>query len=66
MKPKSYIDSSIISYCTSRPSRDLITAGHQQLTQRWRRRQLSEYEVYVSEVVREEIVRGDSRLPSCA
>ncbi len=59
MKPRLYIESSVISYYTARPSRDLIAAGHQQITQQWWSQQLSRYEPYISEVVREEITRGD-------
>jgi len=59
MKPRLYIESSVISYYTARPSRDLIAAGHQQITQQWWSQQLSGYEPYISEVVREEISRGD-------
>lgn len=59
MKPKLYIESSVISYYTSRPSRDLIVAGHQQITQQWWDQQLSGYDPYISEVVREEVSRGD-------
>ena len=59
MKQRLYIESSVISYYTSRPSRDLIVAGHQQITQQWWDQQLSGYDPYISEVVREEISRGD-------
>ncbi len=44
MKQKLYIESSVISYYTSRPSRDLIVAGHQQITQQWWDQQLSGYD----------------------
>ena len=40
MRPRLYIESSVISYYTSRPSRDLIAAAHQQITQRWWSQQL--------------------------
>jgi predicted nucleic acid-binding protein len=60
MKPRLYIETSVISYYTARPSRDLIVAGHQQITQQWWVRQLSWYDPYISEVVREEISRGDA------
>jgi predicted nucleic acid-binding protein len=60
MKPRLYIETSVISYYTSRPSRDLIAAGHQQITQQWWFHQLSWYEPYISEVVHEEISRGDA------
>ena len=35
MKPKLYIENSIVSYLTARPSSNLITAGRQQLTRQW-------------------------------
>ena len=59
MKERVYIETSVISYYTSQLSRDLIVAGHQQITQEWWNRQILRYEPYVSEVVLEEISRGD-------
>ena len=35
MKPKVYVETTIISYLAARPSRDLIVAGHQQITHEW-------------------------------
>ncbi len=32
MNPKVYIETTIISYLAAHPSRDLIVAGHQQIT----------------------------------
>jgi len=32
MKQKIYIESSVVSYYTNRPSRDLVTAARQQVT----------------------------------
>jgi len=60
MKPRLYIETSVISYYTSRPSRDLIVAGHQQITQEWWNRQIQQYESHISEVVLDEISRGDA------
>jgi hypothetical protein len=60
MKHKLYIETSVISYFTSRPSRDLIIASHQQITQEWWTRQIKQYESYVSEVVLDEISHGDT------
>lgn len=59
MKSKVYIETSVISYFTSRPSRDLIIAGHQQITQEWWSQQIQRHEPYVSEIVMDEICRGD-------
>lgn len=30
-----FIEITVVSYLTARPSRDLIVAGHQQLTREW-------------------------------
>ena len=35
MKPKAFLEITIASYLTARPSRDLITAANQQMTHDW-------------------------------
>jgi len=35
MKPKAYIETSMVSYLAARPSRDLVSAAHQQVTRDW-------------------------------
>jgi predicted nucleic acid-binding protein len=35
MKPTVYVETSVISYLAARPSRDLIVAAHQQISQAW-------------------------------
>ena len=58
MKPRVYIETSVISYLTARPSRDLVTAGHQMLTREfWQLSQSCEF--VVSQLVRKEAARGD-------
>jgi len=57
-----YIETSIISYLTSRVSRNLIAAARQQLTQTWWDFRLN-YDLYISEVVSRECAAGD---PSAA
>ena len=59
MRPKVYIETSVISYYTALPSRDLIVAGHQKVTQEWWSRQLPTVDPHISEIVREEISQGD-------
>ena len=54
-----YIESSIISYLTSRPSRDVIKAGRQVITSDWWLNTKSKFEVYISALVEEEISGGD-------
>ena len=47
MNKSVYIGSSVISYLTARPSRDLVIAGHQAVTAEWRDDRRSRYDVYV-------------------
>jgi hypothetical protein len=35
MKSLVYLETSVVSYLAARPSRDLIVAAHQQITQQW-------------------------------
>jgi hypothetical protein len=54
-----YVETSIISYLAARPSRDLITAAHQQVTHAWWRERRFEFDLYVSQVVLDEATAGD-------
>jgi hypothetical protein len=60
MKPKLYIESSIVSYLTAEPSADFITAARQTLTQRWWSEKRFDYELYISEFVVSEVQAGDA------
>ena len=60
MKPKVYVETSVISYLTSRPSRDLIVAAHQEITRDWWATQRGEFDLYVSDAVRQEATMDDS------
>jgi predicted nucleic acid-binding protein len=59
MKEKVYIETSVVSYLCSRPSRDLIVAANQEVTQEWWRDERRSYELFVSEFVLSEIMAGD-------
>jgi len=61
MKPKIYVETTVISYYTSQISRDIIIAGHQQITREWWDNQIDRYTPYISEIVYDEITRGDSK-----
>jgi hypothetical protein len=54
-----YIETSIVSYLTARPSRDLLVAAHQQLTVAWWDQQRAHYELFTSQVVLAEARAGD-------
>jgi predicted nucleic acid-binding protein len=56
-----YLETTIPSFLTSRPSNDLILAGQQQLTLRWWNSRKRHYRLFISELVVEEAGRGDSQ-----
>lgn len=59
MKHKLYIETSIISYYTARPSKDVIVAARQKITREiWPKIQ-NEFESYISALVIQEASRGD-------
>ena len=62
MKPKLYIENSIISYLTAHPSRDIITAARQSLTRQWWDEKRFDYELYISEFVISEAAAGDTAM----
>jgi hypothetical protein len=59
MKPKVYIETTIPSYLAARPSRDLIRAAHQQLTREWWETRRSGFDLFVSQIVVQEVSVGD-------
>jgi predicted nucleic acid-binding protein len=61
MKQKLYIETSIVSYLTSLPSRDIITAARQQLTRKWWQAKRGDFELYISEFVLAEASLGDQQ-----
>ena len=57
-RPRVYLETTIISYLTASPSRDIIQTAHQQVTRDWwdcRGR----FDLFVSQAVLEEAGRGD-------
>ena len=59
MKSRLYLETTIPSYLTARPSRDLIVAAHQQITREWWDNRLASFEIYISQFVLEEAGKGD-------
>ena len=59
MKSRVYIETSVISYLTGRPSRDMVIAAHQELTRQWWDERSSQFELVISELVEQEAGRGD-------
>jgi len=62
VKPKIYIESTIPSYLVSQPSRDLIVAAHQKITQKWWKYKRNNFNIYISQLVLNEISAGNSEM----
>jgi len=60
MKKTVYVETSVASYYTGRPSRDLVIAGRQEATRDLWPRLTSEFETYISALVHAEAGRGDA------
>jgi len=54
-----YLETSVISYLASRPSRDLIVAAHQRISLDWWERRRHDYDLFLSELVLREAGAGD-------
>lgn len=59
MKPRVYVETSVVSYLTARPARDIVIAGRQQSTRDWWAGAKERLELVISELVREEAAVGD-------
>jgi len=59
MNPKVYIETTIVSYLAAHPSRDLIVAGHQQITHEWWQASRHNFAVVSSQLVAREAGAGD-------
>lgn len=59
MKPVVYVETSVVSYYTARPSRDIIVRAHQETTRRWWPYAKERFELVVSELVVLEAREGD-------
>jgi hypothetical protein len=61
MPERVYIETTFVSYLTARPSRDVVIAGHQQVTHEWWDTRRGSYELCVSQLVLQEAASGDAQ-----
>jgi PIN domain len=61
MPQRVYIETSFVGYLTSRPSRDLVIAAHQQITHEWWDTRRPSYELCISQLVLDEAGAGDAQ-----
>lgn len=62
MKPKAYLETSIISYLTADRSGDVIIFARQEITKDWWSRHRRDYELFVSDIVEQEVSLGNPRM----
>ena len=60
MSPTVYMETSVVSYLTARPSRDVVVAAYQEVTREWWRRAPSRFVLYASALVIAEARTGDA------
>ncbi|MDE0104659.1 MAG: type II toxin-antitoxin system VapC family toxin [Bryobacterales bacterium] len=61
MKPRVYVETSVVSYLTARLSRDVVVLGKQIVTREWWPDAADRFEPVTSELVLEEASEGDPR-----
>lgn len=61
MADRVYIETTVVSYLTSRPHRDVVIAGHQQITHDWWDLRRASYEPCISQLVLKEAGAGDAQ-----
>jgi hypothetical protein len=59
MKKRVYIETTVVSYFTAKPSRDIMVAGHQEATRELWPMLSVKYETYISALVYNEARKGD-------
>ena len=60
MSRRVYIETTIPSYLTARPSRDIVQAARQQLTREWWDVERRNYDLCISQIVLDEAAAGDA------
>ena len=58
-RPIVYLETTVVSYLTAKPSRDVVAAGHQQSTQEWWEDRKQDFRRVASQLVLQEAGRGD-------
>lgn len=54
-----YLETTVVSYLTARPSRDVIRLAHQEITRSWWAERSDDFSLYISELVDREVRDGD-------
>jgi len=55
-----YLETTVISYLTGRPSCNIVQAGHQEVTRQWWETRRGDFDLFISQLVIDEAGRGDT------
>ena len=59
MRERVYLETTVVSYYTSRPSNNIIVLAKQRITEQWWPQALNRFDIFISEAVVEEAADGD-------
>jgi predicted nucleic acid-binding protein len=59
VRPKAYLETTIVSYLTAWPAREPVTKVHQGITREWWDERRNRFDLFISEIVLDEAARGD-------
>jgi len=59
--PRVYLETSVVSYLTARPSRNEVTRVQQRLTRKWWRNDRGRYDIFTSRLIIEESSAGNAK-----
>ena len=59
-KPVAYVETSVVSYLTARPSRDVVVAAYQQVTREWWRDAPDRFDLALNECAGKRVTRPRS------
>ena len=62
MKPRLYLETTIPSYLTARPSRDLRIAADEEATHEWWNERRDDFDLFISETVLREVSKGNPEM----
>lgn len=60
IKKRVYVETTVVSYLTAKPGRDIMVAGHQEATREIWPELSAKYDTYISALMFEEAKRGDA------
>ncbi|MEK7831222.1 MAG: type II toxin-antitoxin system VapC family toxin [Acidobacteriota bacterium] len=62
MRQKVYIETSVVSYLTARPSKNAYIAGHQDATKDWWDKRRAKFDLFTSQLTIREASAGDKQM----